>query len=451
MNQTAYFIGLAEKNINHVIVRDPNMRTSLTKCINLCKAVGYQRTFDLQDFNADLVSNCMRDCQTSANNYPTFDCPHPECCKLFAGDDDVAYVKCLTDNGFAYDMGKDAHEAIAPPTTTTASVTGSHFTVLPGTTFLPGATSYSCADTVNGYCIKNIGVDECIKRCDESPFCDFGYHIRLQPDGESYCLPLNNVPFYGEFLHKNVLQDTVPVSKLSVGSSLDATVFYRTHLDYSRPNTYSLTKIMPIVISQKNGASLDTHFRFSTDDPMQINIIPSASSLRVIQNHANVTLVVHNTNQCVVYNIIEERFMTLPLDNERIIALLSYDRTMYISEFQIQHENTRGAFILQKDDVTFRVSNPRNPRMTWISIEDERTVLTAEPHVFHIDVQERPSIEELDMDKVDAYYRDFWKRQPSSSSSDPSARGIIILWIVIVVVVVATLLGGLLLGWSRRR
>ena len=48
---------------------------------------------------------------------------------------------------------------------------------------------YTCSNTVTSHCKRDLSVEECVAKCQQSEFCDAGYF--LKPDGErSYCLPL---------------------------------------------------------------------------------------------------------------------------------------------------------------------------------------------------------------------------------------------------------------------
>ena len=67
-------------------------------------------------------------------------------------------------------------------------------------TILSDIKTVDCNDTIEGKCYENTSFDECIKMCDKSPHCDFGYYIR-GPGKRHICVPLldlgpQNNPIY---------------------------------------------------------------------------------------------------------------------------------------------------------------------------------------------------------------------------------------------------------------
>jgi len=57
----------------------------------------------------------------------------------------------------------------------------------------PFSTGMTCIDTINGECIRGLSKEDCFKVCQDSPFCDYGYHVQLPFQSQSYCVPLNNL------------------------------------------------------------------------------------------------------------------------------------------------------------------------------------------------------------------------------------------------------------------
>lgn len=435
-NVSKYFTGLAEKNIRNVIVTDPHLQYTYQNCINSCKSLGYAHTLDLQLYDPDVVQTCMRECD-AVQQYPHINCPDKTCCKSASGSNDIFYVKCLADNHIPYNFEKETHPVITPVVGQSPAPT-SDFTILENTTFLPNATGYSCGDTINGYCLENISLEECVKKCDESQFCDFGYHVQLKPDGKTFCLPLMNLPFRSDFLHKNILDDTIAVSSSSLGQSFNAHVFYRTHCRYDKANIYTLTTNMPLIMSFQD-KHLNNMLEFGYKNPVLLTIRVVDDSLSAIENHAIVLFNIYRTSNCIVYDSKNKIFTTLPISSG-IIHLVAFDSNRFYHRFQIQH-STNQFFISQNDSITIRLLANTTNFTHWVGVDSQnRFILADSPHTFHI--QGQSDDQSINFKDADKYYSDFWQQLDQTSPSNNQTyvwlciSGILLIMIVLLLIAV---------------
>lgn len=90
----------------------------------------------------------------------------------------------------------------------------------------PFSTGMTCLDTISGECLRGLSKDECKKVCEDSPYCDYGYHVTFPHDSNSYCVPINNIiHFDSPYIFQNSLFDASqsPVIHKSLG--VDINVF----------------------------------------------------------------------------------------------------------------------------------------------------------------------------------------------------------------------------------
>lgn len=54
----------------------------------------------------------------------------------------------------------------------------------------PFGTGTSCVDTIYGECVENVSLENCMTRCEESPYCKYGLYIEPKNSTKKFCLPL---------------------------------------------------------------------------------------------------------------------------------------------------------------------------------------------------------------------------------------------------------------------
>lgn len=90
----------------------------------------------------------------------------------------------------------------------------------------PFGTAISCIDTVDGECPRGLSVDECIQKCEASPYCNAGYHVSFQDlPLQSYCVPLNTTFYQNANFLDNVISPNNK-TRLSADNGVDVKVFY---------------------------------------------------------------------------------------------------------------------------------------------------------------------------------------------------------------------------------
>jgi hypothetical protein len=111
----------------------------------------------------------------------------------------------------------------------------------------PFSTGLACVDTITSECIKNVSVDECVNMCVDSGVCSYGYHVQLPNEKDSYCLPINGLPYMDNTeIFPSSLYDKKQARVFSPNIGVDVTTFKNTDvISYNRSDD-------PINISQLN-------------------------------------------------------------------------------------------------------------------------------------------------------------------------------------------------------
>jgi hypothetical protein len=93
----------------------------------------------------------------------------------------------------------------------------------------PFSTRLNCINTIDAECTRNLTLEECMKKCNDSNYCNAGYFVRINraPQGlyESYCVPLNTVSYHNVNILETLSQDTNS-TKLSQNKDIEYTLFY---------------------------------------------------------------------------------------------------------------------------------------------------------------------------------------------------------------------------------
>jgi hypothetical protein len=90
----------------------------------------------------------------------------------------------------------------------------------------PFSTGMSCIDTIDGECLRGLSLEECMQRCEDSPYCHAGYHVSFTDrDLSSFCLPLNTISYQNTNFLNSVIQPTNS-TRLSADNGIHVNVFY---------------------------------------------------------------------------------------------------------------------------------------------------------------------------------------------------------------------------------
>ena len=411
MNNTKFFEDLNISYLNNVFVRDPNWRFAHQNCVNRCKMIGYLDITDLSNnYNPDYVKECINNCNDVLKVTNTFDCKGKnvkECCKQQARDDDTLYVKCLHDHNVHYDFKK---EHIKSPPQNNNNYTKSNksiddFVVLNNRTFLPGATTFSCTDTVTGKCIQDVSVEDCIQYCDGSPFCDFGYHIRMKPNGKSYCLPLINSDMTKS--HKNLIDTSIPQNDFELGKTYDSSIFYRKSLRYDVPNTISPPRYTPVLL-EWNNKFMDRNLKFGDkQNAMLIYFVAFGLTSNAIQNNSKLLFNQYNSPNIITYDTDVKQFVLLPIYNSRQFEYASIDNARYSFVFNITNiSDPKSTTITNGCQVQF--SDPYSK--SYITVKDNKLSIGDAPTNFKFNFQTQLVNDKPPVEDAYIYYQKFWKQ-----------------------------------------
>ena len=89
----------------------------------------------------------------------------------------------------------------------------------------PFSSAMSCIDTVSTECERGKTVQECMDMCHNSKKCNYGYHVEMPNEKQSYCLPLNGLPHWGNpkaFFNSTIQPESSPIVSESMGVKVSA-------------------------------------------------------------------------------------------------------------------------------------------------------------------------------------------------------------------------------------
>ncbi len=183
----------------------------------------------------------------------------------------------------------------------------------------PFSTGMSCIDTVTGECERGLSVDECRKVCEDSPRCNYGYHVKLPNENQSYCLPLNGFAHWGNnniFRKSTIVPQSSPI--LSRGLGVNINVFQnekmldKDQLDRNRISQLGIY-VLRYVVDEKNPDKdlymmPDFSFENNPNNAVQLLVfrdLPVSSSISTVdekvRNGQVVFLKNHNNNNVFMY------------------------------------------------------------------------------------------------------------------------------------------------------
>jgi hypothetical protein len=121
----------------------------------------------------------------------------------------------------------------------------------------PFGTGISCIDTIDAECPRGISLEECMKQCEESPYCNAGYHVSFDEIPlPSYCVPLNTIFYQNSNFLDNAIAPTNK-TRLSADNGIHVHVFYnpdRFPADENLMNTPYLFFSNTVYLVQDRGA-----------------------------------------------------------------------------------------------------------------------------------------------------------------------------------------------------
>lgn len=183
----------------------------------------------------------------------------------------------------------------------------------------PFASGISCIDTVDGECIRGLSADECKKACEDSPRCNYGYHIELPNEPQSYCLPLNGFAHWGNnniFNQSTIQPQSSPILSTNLGVKVN--VFQdMSMLEKSEKDNRNIINQLGVYILRYVGDSEgspdmfmmpDFSFGLTRTNAMQLVVfrdIPIMSSISTtderLRNGQTVFLKNHSNNNIFIY------------------------------------------------------------------------------------------------------------------------------------------------------
>lgn len=331
-----------------------------------------------------------------------------EYCKSIAKDNDSVYVTCLKQNGIKHRMKEKRKVSI--PNVKVNNETNDRY-VIKEKIFPPNLTTFSCRDTVEGFCRENLTMNECINLCDAHENCSYGYYIR---DGKkSFCYPLTeNIYNLNE---KNCLHF------LSYDASefgpISGNIFYKKSLKltndpYPRVGMYYLRYKDNYLQYDCSFANKETAIRLNFYNIDQENYSPLQ-----YQNY----LIVHSeTFRVLVYDISGEEFSFLP-------GLIAKDNT-FIGLKSI-HLIPFFTTSIHNDIIQiFHVAK----KVNYISVKDNRLSLSEIPTDFHLENNRDTVFSQIPISSFQTYYKDF--RRPTRNKTIFILMSICILAIVLLIV-----------------
>ena len=109
----------------------------------------------------------------------------------------------------------------------------------------PFSTGIACVDTIHGECIKNVSVEDCVDLCNKSDICAYGYHVKLPNEKDSYCLPINELPYMDNTeIFTNSLYPKTSARILSPNVGVDVTTFQNKNIrSFNQPKTTEISQL----------------------------------------------------------------------------------------------------------------------------------------------------------------------------------------------------------------
>lgn len=251
--------------------------------------------------------------------------------------------------------------------------------ILDGYWVKPFGTGISCIDTIDAECPRGISLEECMKRCEDSPYCNAGYHVSFKDlPLDSYCVPLNTVFYQNSNFLNNIIAPNNS-TRLSRDNGIDVRVFYNNKRfpdDVALTNTPYLFYTNSCFLVQDRGKNqkyyLHSDFAFY---PLQETAMPvvlgEASSLLVdfrtrLNRDSRLLLFKNDEFSTLYFDPDEQKFLWRPYSsvNQTYEFITDHDFINTGEPFRLFHRR-RGMY-LSTDEKNRLVWSAKKPEWPFV-------------------------------------------------------------------------------------
>lgn len=386
--ETKYFKNAFYYDNNMVVTKldkDENYRT----CLNLAKAASFTDCMNFDNFNTTTFDLLTSSCE-KPKSYGRGD-NIKKYCKDLAQDNDYDYVTCLRQNNVNYRM--DPKKVSRPPEKKIPDTLNDEF-VINEKIFPPNLTSFSCRDTVEGFCREDLTLKQCVNLCDAYDNCSYGYY--LKKGEKSYCYPLYENIF--NLREKNCLHFlSYDVSEFSF--PISGNIFYRKNLNLSdNPSSNFATFFLGY-----NNLYLQSDCSFgSNETAVQLKFINTNTQNFLPENNQLYSIINAVTFEILVYDIGKKYFTFQPGFMAKMNNFIA-----------LQDTNLFFLFIVQKDpDNLYKFLHIIGSKLQYIGVYNN--TLTFSPDIFRFNLKKIPSdIDKIQLSDFDSYYEKFFPKPKS--------------------------------------
>lgn len=99
--------------------------------------------------------------------------------------------------------------------------------ILPDKWVKPFSSALSCVNCIDAECVRGVSVEDCADICKKSRRCHFGYHVQLPNEKQSYCLPIDGFPNWGNpsiYTNSTFAPESSPILSPQLGVRVTAFV-----------------------------------------------------------------------------------------------------------------------------------------------------------------------------------------------------------------------------------
>ena len=310
--ETDYFVSNFYYD-NEMIVNSMDNDENYKNCVNLGKAASFTDVLNFQQQDTNIFKTIQKRCEKV---YPPVSYSKPDksidikkFCKNIAQDNDYEYVTCLKQNGIKHRIKQN--KKISVPVKEYLNEPNDDY-IVKDKIFPPNLTTFSCRDTIDGFCRENLTLNECINLCDKNQDCSYGYYI--QKGKNSFCLPLMENMY--NLNEKNCL-NFLSYDASEFGFPIKGNIFYKKSLQLSddpnpRIGMYYLRYKDNYLQGDCSFGSIDTAILLNFFNIDQENYLPLNKQNYLIVDSENLTV--------LVYHLAEKNFSFEP-------GLLAKDNT----------------------------------------------------------------------------------------------------------------------------
>jgi len=94
----------------------------------------------------------------------------------------------------------------------------------------PFSTRLNCINTIDSECKRGLTLEECMKKCNDSNYCNAGYFVKINraPPGsyQSFCVPLNTVSYHNVNLLDTLGKSSNPTKLSKDRKDIEYTLFF---------------------------------------------------------------------------------------------------------------------------------------------------------------------------------------------------------------------------------